>query len=152
MRKLIIGVGIVIILIVSGVLVAPRFIDVNRYRPQIESKLRDRLGRDVSLGQMRLSLVPPAFRVENAVIAEDPKFSTGRPFAQVQTLFVQPELLPLLHREIEIKSVQLDRPAVELVRNPQGVWNFASLTQGKQQTQSQPRAFSLDRLKIYDGQ
>ena len=101
---------------------------------------------------MRLSLFPLAFRVENAVIGEDPKFRTGRPFAQVQTFFVRPELLPLLHRQIEISSVQLNRPAVELVRNEQGVWNFSSLMGQKGKTQTQPRAFSLDQLKIYDGQ
>src|SRR5437588_552550 len=115
MRKAIIGVGIFIILIVVAGLLAPSFIDVNHYRPQIESKLRDRLGRNVSLGPMRLSLIPLGFRVQNAVIADDAKFNTNRPFAQVQTLSVRPEILPLLHHDIVIKSVQLDRPTVELI-------------------------------------
>ena len=62
MRKVIIGLGIVVILIVVAGLLAPRLIDVNHYRPQIESKLHDRLGRDVSLGPMRLSLIPISHR------------------------------------------------------------------------------------------
>ena len=127
MRKAIIGVGIFIILIVVAGLLAPSFIDVNHYRPQIESKLRERLGRNVSLGPMRLRLIPLGFRVQNAVIADDPKFNASRPFAQVQTLSVNPEILPLLHHDIVIKSVQLDHPTVELVRNQQGLWNFSTL-------------------------
>jgi uncharacterized protein involved in outer membrane biogenesis len=154
MRRVIIGVGILVILLVVAGLVAPAFIDVNHYRPQIESKLREHLGRQVSLGPMRLSLIPLGFRVENAIISDDPKFSKGKPFAQVQTLSVQPGLLPLLRHEIVIKSVQLDRPTVELIRNQQGVWNFSSLGGNPPQTPStnKPNALMLDRLKIYDGQ
>src|SRR5205823_7805581 len=147
-KKLIISLGIFVILLIIAALAAPRFINVNRYRPQIEAKLRDRLGRNISLGPMKLSLIPLAFRVENAVIGEDPKFNTGRPFVQVQTLFVRPELLGLLRHEVKIKSFQLDHPAVELVRNEQGMWNFASLIQDRQAQ----NPFSLDQLKIYDGQ
>ena len=41
MRKLVIALGIVVILIAVGVLIAPKFVDVNRYRPQIETKLQE---------------------------------------------------------------------------------------------------------------
>jgi AsmA protein len=150
MRKTFTGLGVLVIILAIAVLAVPSLVDVNRYRPQIEAKLRERLGRDVSLGPMRLSLIPLAFRVENATIGEDPAFKTGRPFAQVQTLFLSPELLPLLHREVQIKSVQLGRPSVELIRNEQGTWNFSNLLARNQTEKSQ--AFSLDKLKLYDGQ
>src|ERR1041385_2873372 len=154
MRRLIIGAGILVILIVVAGLLAASFIDVNHYRPQIESKLRDRLDRQVSLGPMHLSWIPLGFQVQNAIISDDPKFNTSRPFAQVQMLSVRPELFPLLRHEIVIKSVQLDRPTVELIRNQQGLWNFASLGAKAQQgsLRNKPNAFSLDQLKIYDGQ
>ena len=75
----------------------------------------------------------------------------GRPFAQIQTLVVRPRLLPLLHHDVEIKSFQLSRPVVELVRNEQGAWNFSNLMQYKQQTHKKAD-LSLDRFKIIDGQ
>jgi AsmA protein len=103
-NRVIVALGIVAALVVIALLALPSFIDVNHYRPQIEAELRQRLGRDVSLGPMRLSLLPLAFRVDNAATGEDPQFNTGRPFAQVQTLFVRPKLLPLLHHDVEIKS------------------------------------------------
>src|SRR5215831_3314407 len=150
--KALVGLGIVVILVVIAALAAPRFIDVNHYRPQIEANLRDRLNRNVSLGPMRLSLIPLAFRVDNVRIAEHPGFGTGRPFAQIQTLFVRPRLLPLLRHEVQIKSLQLNRPAIELIRNEQGAWNFADLAKNKQQEEARPEAFALDEAKIYDGQ
>ena len=151
MRKAFIALGVLVIFVTVAALALPAFLDVNHYRPQIEARLRDRLGRNISLGPMKLSLIPLAFRVENAVIGEDPAFDTGRPFAQVGTLFVSPELLPLLHHEVQISSVQLDRPSVELIRSKKGTWNFSSLLARRQEPQK-PGAFSLDRLKIYDGQ
>jgi uncharacterized protein involved in outer membrane biogenesis len=150
-NRVIVALGIVAALVVIALLVLPSFIDVNQYRPQIEAELRERLGRDVSLGPMRLSLLPLAFRVDNATIGEDPQFNTGLPFAQVQTLFVRPKLMPLLHHDLKIKSFQLSRPAVELVRNERGTWNFANLMQYRQQTQ-RTVDLSLDRLKVTDGQ
>jgi AsmA protein len=150
MRKILIALSVFIIILAIAALAVPSLVDVNRYRPQIEAKLRDRLGRDVSLGPMKLTLIPFAFRVENAVIGEDPAFKTGRPFAQVQTLFLSPQLLPLLHHEVQIRSVQLGRPSLEFVRNEQGAWNFSSLLAHNQP--QKPQAFSLDKLKLYDGQ
>ena len=124
-------------------------VDVNRYRPQIEAKLEEQLGRDITLGAMNLTVFPLAFRVQDAVIAEAPEFQTGQAFAQTQTLYVKPKLLALLRRDIEIDSLELSRPSVELVRGKNGTWNFATLATGKH-ANGQP--VSIGELKINDGQ
>src|SRR5262249_32089603 len=105
----------------------PHLIDINQYHNQIQAQLEKRLGRQVALGTMSLSLFPPSFEVENATIAEDPHFATSRPFASTEKLAVSVQFWPLLHKEVEVKSLQLERPHIELVRNAQGVWNFATL-------------------------
>lgn len=149
-RRVIAGLAVLTILVVILLLAAPKFIDVNQYKPLIETKMRERLGRNVSLGPMKLSFLPLSFRVDKAVVADDPAFNNRTPFIEVQTLFVRPRLLPLLHHEIEIKDVRLDRPTVELIRNAQGTWNVSTLGAGDSpgdQTQ-----LSLQQLKIDDGQ
>src|SRR5262245_4793654 len=113
MRKVFIGLGVLIILLIIGVFAVAAFFDVNVYRSQIEEKLSDGLQRNVSLGPMRLSLFPPAFRVDDVVVDEDPSFAVGRPFATVKTLFVTPKLIPLFHNNIQIDSLQLDKPRFE---------------------------------------
>ncbi len=148
MRKAFIGLGVlVLLLLIAGIAVSR--VDVNRYRPEIEAKLKEKLGRDISLGQMSLSFVPLAFRVDDAVIADDPDFGGGMPFAQVHTLFVRPGLLPLLRHEVRIDSLQLDHPKLELIHNQKGIWNFASLGTHKDGNSGK---FALDELKIFDGQ
>jgi uncharacterized protein involved in outer membrane biogenesis len=137
MRKAGIVVLVIVVLMVAAALIVPHLIDVNRYHGQIQAQLEKRLGRQVALGTMSLSLFPPSFQVENATIAEDPHFVTSRPFAAAEKLAVSVSFWPLLHKEVEVKSLQLDRPHIELVRNAQGVWNFATLGQQPKPTPAQ---------------
>jgi AsmA protein len=129
MRKLGIATAIIVVLLVAAALIVPHLIDVNQYHSQIQSQLEKRLGRQVSLGNMGLSLFPPSFQVENTTIAEDAHFSTGRPFATADKLAVSVKFWPLLSKQVEVKSLELVHPHIELVRNAQGVWNFATLGQ-----------------------
>jgi AsmA protein len=163
-----------LVLLVVVLLAAPFFLDVNKYHDRIQTGLQKKLGRQVSLGTMHLSLIPFAFKVENAVIAEDPNFSKQTNFAEAKELYVTAALMPLLHSDVQIKSLELRQPKIELIRNAEGVWNFASLTGTAPQSQGQPqqapqpqpankpsaaspepqkqKAISLEDLKITDGQ
>src|SRR5256885_3998461 len=126
MRKLAITLGVIVLLIIVVVLLLPMFLDVNRYHDTIQGKLQQRLGRLVSLGQMHLSLVPLAFRVENAVVGEDPRFGS-KPFASADQLYVTAELMPLFHGEVNVNAIEMRQPKIELIKNQQGEWNFSTL-------------------------
>jgi AsmA protein len=175
MRKVLIALGIIIVLIVVGAVIFVATFNVNRYHDQIQSQLQQKLNRNVTLGDMRLGLFPPSFRVQNLAIADDPAFHDPKPFVQAQELAVSVKLLPLLSKSVEINSLTLQRPSVELIKNAQGTWNFASLgkeTQGNEaqkapaQPANQPpsgnqpaqpskpaeQQFSLSKLNIQDGQ
>src|SRR4051794_34763476 len=127
MRKLA-GVLIAIVVIIVILLIAlPSLINVNQYHDKIQAELQQKLHRPVKLGNLSLKLLPFSIRVSNAEIGEDPSFNTGRPFATAQDLAVSAKLLPLIRHEVDVNSVELVNPKIELVRNAQGVWNFASL-------------------------
>ena len=137
MRK-VIGVLIALVVIVVVALLAlPALINVNQYHDKIQAELQQKLHRQVTLGNMNLKLLPFSIRVADATIGEDPKFNTGRPFASARELAVSVKLLPLLRHEVSVRSVELVDPKIELVRNAQGVWNFASL-QGEQAPANAP--------------
>lgn len=118
--------GIVVVLFIA-VLALPLLVDVNKYHDKIQTELSSKLKRPVTLGQLRLKVFPLRVRVDNAVIGEDPQFQSGRPFATADELDVSAKLLPLLRKDIQIKSVELVQPKIELIRDPQGNWNFSSL-------------------------
>ncbi len=137
MRKLGIAIAVIVVLLIAAVLIVPHLINVNQYHGQIQSQLEKRLGRQVTLGNMSLRLFPPAFDVENTTIAEDPHFNTGRPFATADKLAVSVKFWPLLRKQLEVNSLELVHPHIELVRNAQGVWNFATLGQESKPTAAQ---------------
>ncbi|RLB02201.1 MAG: hypothetical protein DRG83_08900, partial [Deltaproteobacteria bacterium] len=58
--KVIFILGVVlVVLLVGALLIVPRFIDVQKYKPEIEKKVSDLTGRPFALkGQINLSLFP----------------------------------------------------------------------------------------------
>jgi len=138
MRRFAIAVGIVLAVVIVGVAVFAATFDVNRYRGTIQSQIEQRLVRKVTLGEMRLKLLPPRFTVENLTIADNPAFATEKPFVQAQQLDVTVRLFALLRGNVQIDSLELQRPSVELIKNEQGIWNFSSL--GSSSASSNPLA------------
>ena len=117
MRRILIAIGIIVAVIIAGVLIFAATFDVNRYRGTIQSEIESRLARKVMLGEMRLNLFPLRFRVEKLAIADDPTFGAETPFVQTQRLDVSVKLFPILKGNVEIDSLDLQRPSVELIKN-----------------------------------
>jgi len=154
MRKIAIVIGIVLVVMVLAVGIFVVTFNPNDYRGTLQTKLEQQLDRKVALGNMELGLFPLRFRVYNLSIADDPKFGT-RAFVQTQELSVSVKLLPLLSKSVQIDSLALERPSVELIKNAQGMWNFASIGQKTPATpsssSSSSQQFSLGELAINDG-
>src|SRR5436853_789206 len=129
MRKLIGVLIAVVLIVVIAVIAFPSLVNVNQYHDKIQAELQQKLHRQVKLGDMSLKLFPFSIRVHDVEIGEDQRFNSGRPFASTQQLAVSAKLLPLLRHDIQVNSVELVDPKIELIRNAQGVWNFASLQQ-----------------------
>ena len=120
-------VGIVIALLIVAILVLPFVVNVNDYRPRIESELTNALGRNVTVGNLSLSLWSGSLAAENIAIADDPSFSSS-PFIKAQTLNVGVEVLPLvLSKTLHITELTLSQPQVNLLRDRAGKWNFSTI-------------------------
>jgi AsmA protein len=166
MRRTLRVILVIIAVLVVLVLVAPFLIPVNQFRPTIEEKASAALGRKVNVGNLSLSLFTGSLAADNLSIADDPKFSNA-PFLTAKSVKVGVELLPLiLHKELNITNILIDSPAVTLLRNPGGVWNYSSFgasaakSQGSQtppppQTQkpspSNAGEFSVEKLELRNG-
>jgi len=166
MRRTLRVILVIIAVLVVLVLVAPFLIPVNQFRPTIEEKASAALGRKVDVGNLSLSLFSGSLAADNLSIADDPKFSNS-PFLTAKSVKVGVELLPLiLHKELNITNILIDSPAVTLLRNPGGVWNYSSFgasaakSQGSQtppppQTQkpspSNAGEFSVEKLELRNG-
>jgi len=153
MRRVGMAIGVLVLLLIVAVVVFAATFDVNQYRGRIQAELEKRLDRKVTLGDMHLGLFPPRFQVHSLSIADDPKFNAAKSFVEAQELDVSIKLLPLLHKSVEINSVTLQQPRVELIRDGQGVWNFSTLGATQKSAPSQEKQqFSLGELAVQDGQ
>ena len=171
MKKILIAVVAVVVLVVAAMFALPFFIDINQYHGEIQGQLQDRLHRPVQLGAMSLAVFPLRVEVKDVKVAEEPRFHSTVPFAQVGEMDISIKLLPLLTKTIAIDSLTLKRPQIELIKDAAGIWNFATLGQGPTApapaatapttpaaplptapASSSSGSFSLDHLTIADGQ
>jgi AsmA protein len=127
MKKLLIVLGVLFALLIVIALALPFLIDANQFRPRLESALTQALGREVKLGDLKLSVFEGAVSAADLSIADDPAFSKT-PFISAKSLNVGVELKPLIFsRQLNVTSIAIDTPEISLLQATSGVWNFASL-------------------------
>lgn len=160
MNKKILKVAAIVIAALFVLAIAlPLLIDVNRFRPEIESNMSAALGRNVTLGDLSLSILTGSVEANQLAIADDPKFSKT-PFIQAKSLKVGVELMPLIFsKRLSVTHLAIDKPQIALLRTREGVWNFSSLGNHAQEApiasansaRSAPQNLSVDKLEIKDG-
>ena len=117
-------VGVVIVIAIA----IPFFVDANTFRPKLESELTEALGREVKVGNLKLSVFSGSVSADNISIADDPAFSKS-PFVQAKSLKVGVELMPLIFsKTLNVTELTLNEPEIGLVKSENGeTWNFSSL-------------------------
>jgi len=118
------GIAFAILLLI--LIVLPFLININRFRPQVESEASAALGRQVTVGNLSLSLLSGRVGADNIAIADDPAFSKS-PFVTAQSLKVGVELLPLLSSQLHVTYITLEQPQITLLKAANGKWNFSSI-------------------------
>ncbi|HEV2699432.1 MAG TPA: AsmA family protein [Terriglobales bacterium] len=127
MKKFLKWIAIIIAVLIVLVLVAPFLINVNDFRPRIESELTNALGRKVTVGNLSLSLWSGSLAADNIAIADDPAFSNA-PFVKAESLNVGVNMIPLIFsKTLQVRDLTLTRPQVSLLRTPAGKWNFSTI-------------------------
>ena len=123
-KYLITAVVVVIILAVLCVLVVPMLVDVDRYRPQVAALLESSTGKPARIGQLHLTIFPHvAIEVDDFAL-ENPKGFPPGDFFKAQRIDALLETGPLWDRQIVIQSLNVKNPAIHLLSNPAGRWNY----------------------------
>jgi AsmA protein len=137
MRRILKWVAILVAVLLVVVVSLPFLINVNQFKPRLESELSTALNREVKLGNLKLSLFSGEVTADDLTVAEDQTF--GKPaFLSAKSLGVGAEIWPfLMSRKLIVTYLTIDQPEIALVQAPSGAWNFSSLG-GK--TRSSPPA------------
>lgn len=149
--------GIVIVVLLLIVITIPFLINVNSFRPKLESALTEALGREVKVGNLSLSILSGSVSAEDLSIADDPAFSKD-PFIRAKSLKVGVEVMPLIFsKKLHVTDITLDKPEIALLRDASGKWNFSSLgskNAAKPAAPSEPSStpdLSVSKLDVKDG-
>jgi AsmA protein len=157
-RAIRIGAIVVGILIVI-LLALPFLVDVNAFRPKLESELSTALGRQVKVGNLSLSIFSGSVSADDISIADDPAFSKN-PFVTAKSLKVGVEIMPLIFsKTLHVTGITLEEPQITLLRGANGTWNFSSIggsaspaaPQAPKTGESSSKALPVDKLNIDNG-
>jgi uncharacterized protein involved in outer membrane biogenesis len=166
MKKAAYGFAGLIVLLIAAALVVPSVIDWNAYKPEISAEVRKATGRTLDIaGDLEFSVLPsPRLRVANVRLSNVPG-ATAKHMLSLKELKVSVRLMPLLQGNIEVASVTLIEPLIELEKLADGKanWVFAPVRDATpvspahsssatgENRASIPGAFKLDRLSIENG-
>jgi uncharacterized protein involved in outer membrane biogenesis len=119
-----ITIGIVVLVLLVG-LIAPLFINVDKFRPRIAAAIEAQTGRQVTLGAIHARLLPSA-----AVTVDGFQLSNPKDFAEGQLLSADQirgglTVLALLRGDIHVTSLKLVRPKLVLTQDELGRTNYA---------------------------
>jgi len=125
------GMVALIVILMAAVLLIPRFVDVQQYRPRVEQMVSKATGRPFSLGEeLKLSLFPwVGVSLSDIQLGNPPGFKEPS-FVSVRSFNVKVKLLPLLSRDIQVKEFVMDGPRLVLVKGANGVGNWENLGPG----------------------
>ena len=119
--------GVLLLLLLLWITVqgAGLLIQHTRLPARFTSRLETVFGRPVEVGSYDFSLWGgPVLEAHSVTVAEDPRF--GREyFLRADSMAIHLRWQSLLRGRIELGTLSLSRPSLNLVRNSEGEWNVA---------------------------
>ena len=126
-------IGLVLLLIVAAVAL-PLLIDPNDFRDEISALVEEQTGRNLTIeGEIGFSVFPwLGIELGKMELANAPGFG-DRPFAGIERADLKIKLLPLLRKQVEIKTVVLHGLDVNLARDASGKTNWEDLVSASEE-------------------
>jgi AsmA protein len=123
----IIAAGAIVAALLLAAIATPFLIDVNKFRPTLESKASLALGRNVKLGNLRLSILSGKVIANDIAVEDNPAFSKS-PFLSARSVAIGVEMMPLIFsRQLNVTGIIIEHPEITLLRAADGTYNFSNL-------------------------
>lgn len=119
-------IGLVLLAVLAAALL-PSLVNLERYRSLLAQRIGRMVGREVTLGALRVSLWQGIGAEATGVqVSQAPGFGS-EPFLTAEAMRVRVQFLPLLQGQVKVASAVLDRPRIRLVRAQDGRWSVDDL-------------------------
>lgn len=110
-------------------LLVPYLINLDQHRLTLARVLERETGKKVEIGSLRFSFLPTlGFVMRDITIWNPSDFPAGR-FLAIERIDASVALIPLFSREVQIRSLSIERPLLNLLVNERGRGNYESKPQ-----------------------
>ncbi len=162
-KWLMIVVGFLAVVVIAMLLLIPIFMDMQKYKPYVERRVSEAVGRPFTMGdKFKASLFPWAgVSLSDLHLGNPPGFDE-KDFVSVKSFEIRVKLLPLLlskFKDIQIKHIVLNEPRIALIKQKDGKttweWKEKESAQSKKNeikpVEDEPgKEFSLKSLAVGD--
>ncbi|HJO72872.1 MAG TPA: AsmA family protein, partial [Rhodospirillales bacterium] len=115
MKKIFSGVIGLILVLAAVVLIVPGFVDWNEYKAEIAARAKAATGRDLVIGgDIQISVLPSPALIAYDVTLANLEGATAPDMVRLRLLQVRVALEPLLGGNIQVETVKLVDPIIEL--------------------------------------
>ena len=115
MKKVLVGLLILPLLLLAAALVVPSFIDWNEYKSEIAAWVKAVTGRDLLInGDIRFAILPAPALTAHDVSFANLEGGSAAQMARLSSLEVRIALGPLLGGQVQVETVKLVDPVIEL--------------------------------------
>lgn len=123
---------LVVVLLLAAVIGLTAFVltfNPNNYKARIEQIVKEKTGRTLTIGgQMHMAIFPRlGLRLSRVSLSNPPGFNDQSPFASIDKLELDVELLPLFSHKLIVDHVLLDGLDLNLIRHADGKANWQGL-------------------------
>jgi uncharacterized protein involved in outer membrane biogenesis len=151
-KTIIVVTGIVAVAIIAVALLLSVLANPDRYRPEVISYLESKTGKQIEVGHIGVNWVPLSIRLDNFGSTNPKPFPSGY-FLKAARIDAAIDAAALLHRQIVIKSMVLHDPIINLISDPDGLWNFENPPSKASQERAPIFALGvISRVEIRGGQ
>lgn len=145
--------------VACGVVIS-RAVASNRAKKYLTARLEQAFGRSVEVGNFGVRWIPmPGIVANRVTIGEDPRFGHEY-FLRAESIAASPRWVSLFSGKLEVGTLDLSHPSLNLVRNDDGRWNVESWLPSLANSKSAPNssiarppraAAQLSRIEIDGG-
>lgn len=145
-------IGGIAIISVGGIVLLTTMVDPNNYKPQITKSVEDATGRKFSIdGKIKWTFLPSFGLEANKVSLSNPKEFGNTNFAQLNSIKLSIELIPLLHSEVMVRNITINGLSIALIdKGKENNWTFTN-SQAKPSNTNNSNSkfkFGIDSLNI----
>jgi AsmA protein len=147
MRKTLISTGIVLLVLIAVTAFALVNLNglIDRNKDYLLARAQESLGRNVAVGEIGVTLWGGiGVRLKEFSMADDPSFANDS-FIRAADLQVNMKILPLLRKELQVSKVILHRPVINVIRDPQGRFNFSTIGGDKEKKEKETKKEKKER-------